>query len=140
MLFDLPEVIERGHAKVRSYDLGDRLQAQAGDFTKAVPVGGDLYILKSIVHDWDDEKSIAILKNVQRAAKPGAKVLIVEMVVPETIGPPPVHLMDLNMLVMLDGRERTAAELAGLLTAAGLRFERVAPTKGLFSVIEATRD
>ena len=76
---------------------------------------------------------------MQRAAKPAAKVLLVEMVLPDTIGPPPVHLMDLNMLVMRDGRERTKDEFAGLLGAAGLRFDRVVPSQGLFSLIEATK-
>ncbi|MEA2696422.1 MAG: hypothetical protein QOI66_693 [Myxococcales bacterium] len=139
VLFDLPETIERGRGKVSSYGLGNRLQVAAGDFLKAVPDGGDLYILKSIVHDWDDEQSVLILKNVQRAAKPGAKVLIIEMVVPEVVAPTPVHLMDLNMLVMLDGRERSTQEFAGLLGAAGLHFDRVVPTHGLFSLIEATK-
>ena len=111
----------------------------AGDFLKEVPAGGDLYLLKSIVHDWDDEQSVIILKNVQRAAKPQARVLIVEMVVPDVVTPSPVHLMDLNMLVMLNGRERSIEEFVGLLAAAGLRFDRVVPTTGLFSLIEATR-
>jgi hypothetical protein len=139
ILYELPETIERGRSRVASYGFGDRLESRAGDFFEEVPSGGDLYIMKAIVHDWDDEKALAILKNVQRAAVPQAKILIVEMVVPESVGAPPVHLMDLNVLVMLDGRERTAQEFADLVTLAGLRFDRVIPTQGLFSIIEATR-
>ena len=139
VLFDLPEVIERGRAAVAAYGLGARLETVAGDFLKEVPVDGDLYIVKSIVHDWDDEKSAALLENVRRAARPDAKVIIIEMIVPPTISPSPVHLMDLNMLVMLDGRERTADQMAALVTRAGLRFERVIPTFGLFGIVEATR-
>ena len=140
ILYDLPEVIERGHGSVKRYGLGDRLRAVSGDFLKDVPPGGDLYILKAIVHDWDDEKSVTILRNVQRVAKPGAKILVIEMVVPEVVAPSPVFLMDLNMLVMLGGRERSAKEFASLLTSAGIRFDGVVPTRGLFSVIEGTRD
>jgi hypothetical protein len=124
---------------VAGYGLAHRLTARAGDFLEEVPAGGDLYILKSIVHDWDDAHSTTILRNVQRAAKPGARVLIIEMVLPERVSPSPVFLMDLNMLVMLDGRERTQKEFEALLASAGLRFERVIPSRGLFSIIEASR-
>lgn len=139
VLFDRPDVIDAGQANVRAHGLGDRLESVAGDFMKEVPAGGDLYILKHILHDWDDEQSTTILKNVHRAAKPGAKVLVVEMTVPEEVTPTPVNLMDLNMLVMVNGRERTEKEFAALLTGAGLRFERAHPSMGLFSLIEATR-
>lgn len=139
VLFDLPEVIERGREAVQGLGLGGRLQAVGGDFLEGVPGGGDLYILKSILHDWDDEKAVAILRNLRRVARAGAKILVVEMVVPERVSPSPVHLMDLNMLVMLGGRERTQTELANLFARAELRFERAIPTSGLFSLLEATR-
>jgi len=139
VLFDLPEVIERGRSAVAAHRLEGRLESVTGNFLQEVPAAGDLYILKSILHDWDDEKSVTILKNVQRAAKPQAKVVVVEMVVPEAVSPSPVHLMDLNMLVMLDGRERTEKEFASLFTSAGLRFDRVISTHGLFSIVEGTR-
>ncbi|HVV53668.1 MAG TPA: methyltransferase [Polyangia bacterium] len=139
VLFDRPEVIERGRAAVARHQLGARLEVAGGDFLKEVPAGGDLYILKAIVHDWDDDQSAVILANVQRAARPGAKVMVIEMIVPPVVSPSPVHLMDLNMLVMLDGRERTADQMKALLARAGLRFERLIPTVGLFSIVEATR-
>jgi hypothetical protein len=139
VLFDLPEVIARGRAAVERHGLGGRLESVTGDFFKEVPAGGDLYILKSVLHDWDDEKSVAILRNVHQAARPGARIVVVEMVLPERVTPSPVHLMDLNMLVMLGGRERTEKQFAALLAAAGLRYERAIATRGLFSVLEATR-
>jgi hypothetical protein len=138
VLLDLPEVIARGQQAVARHGLGDRLQAVGGDFRAEVPAGGDLYILKTILHDWDDDGSVTILRNVRQAARPGAKIVVIEMVIPEQVSPSPVHLMDLNMLVMLGGRERTEKEFARLFARAGLRFERALPTRGLFSLLEAT--
>ena len=139
VLFDRPEVIARGRGAVAAYGLGARLESVAGDFLKEVPAGGDLYILKAILHDWDDDKSVTILQNVQRAARPGARVLVVEMIVPPTVTLSPVYLLDLDMLVVLDGRQRTETELAALFEKAGLRFDRVVPTRGFFSIVEGTR-
>jgi hypothetical protein len=139
VLFDLPDVIARGRAAVAAHGLGERIEAVAGDFLKEVPAGGDLYMLKTVLHDWDDNHALTILENVCRAARPGARVIVVEMLVPEAVSPSPVHLMDLDMLVMLGGRERTADELAALFGAAGLRFGRVVPTRGFFSIVEGTR-
>jgi hypothetical protein len=139
VLFDLPEVIDRGGQAIAQHGLGGRLQAVGGDFRAEVPPGGDLYILKAILHDWDDDGSLTILRNVRQAARPGAKIVVIEMVLPERVSPSPVHLMDLNMLVMLGGRERAEPEFASLFDRAGLRFERAIPTRGLFSLLEATR-
>jgi predicted O-methyltransferase YrrM len=139
VLFDLPEVIARGRGAVAAHGLGRRIETVAGDFFQEVPAGGDLYILKMVLHDWSDDQSVTILKNVQRAARPGARVLVVEMIVPPTVTPSPVYLMDLDMLVVLDGRERTEPQFAALFERAGLRFERVTPTLGLFSIVEGTR-
>jgi hypothetical protein len=139
VLFDLPEVVARGRGAVAAHGLGSRLEVVAGDFLKEVPAGGDLYLLKAILHDWNDDQSVTILENVRRAARPGARVLVVEMIVPPAVTPSPVHLLDLDMLVMLDGRERTEPQFAALFGKAGLRFERVVPTLGLFSVVEGTR-
>ncbi len=139
VLFDRPEVIERGLGAVNAHGLGSRLEAVSGDFLRSVPDGADCYILKSIVHDWDDAHCTQILKNVAKAAKPGAKVLVVEMVVPERVTPSPVHLMDLNMMVMLDGKERSENEFKTLFASAGLKYERMIPSPGLFAILEATR-
>jgi hypothetical protein len=129
VLFDLPEVIANAPAD-------PRIERVGGDFFKECPPDGDLYLLKSILHDWPDDRCAEILKSIHNAAKPGAKLLVVEMLLPDTPQPSPVALMDLNMLVMLDGRERTAAEMAALLASGGFRVERVLPT-GMFSLIEA---
>jgi hypothetical protein len=138
VLFDLPEVIAAGQKMVAHYELGDRLRTQAGDFLKEVP-SGDGYLIKSILHDWDDEHCRTILKTVHRAAQPNAKLLVVEMLLSDSPAATPVKLMDLNMLVMLGGRERTAEEYNALFTQAGWKLDRVLPTHGLFAVIEGTR-
>lgn len=138
IILDRPEVIAAGAATVKSYGFGDRLVGQGGDFFESVPAG-DAYLLKTILHDWDDERAIAILKSIARAAKPGAKIFIVEGMLGDTPMATAVKLLDVNMLVMLGGRERTAAEYAALLGAAGLRFEREVSTMGLFGVVEGTQ-
>ena len=133
IVFDLPEVIEEAKKVVRH----ERIDFVGGDFFAEVPEGADLYLLKSILHDWPDDKCLEILKNIRRAAKPGATLVVVEMLLPDTPQPSPVAFMDLNMLVMLGGRERTASEMAALLASGGFRVTKVTPI-GLFSLIEAT--
>jgi hypothetical protein len=135
VIFDLPEVIEGAKAAVTD----DRIEFVSGSFFDSVPSGGDLYVLKSILHDWPDDKCAVILRNIYSASKPGAKLLIVETVLPDAIKPSPVTFMDMNMLVMLNGRERNAAEYKQLLGAAGFNVTRVTPTGGMFSLIEAER-
>ena len=135
VIFDLPEVIEGAKEAVKV----DRIEFVAGSFFDGVPSSGDLYVLKSILHDWPDDKCAEILGNVQKASAPGAKLLVVETVLPDTIQPSPVTFMDMNMLVMLNGRERSAAEYKQLLGAAGFSVTRVTPTGGMFSLIEADR-
>ena len=136
ILFDRPEIIEHSREVIAADPLADRIELAGGDFFAEVPKG-DLYILKSVLHDWPDAKCIDILKTLRRAAAPNARLLVVEMLVPETPAPSPVLFLDLNMLVMLDGRERTAGEYGELLRAGGWAMERVIPTDGMFSVIEA---
>jgi hypothetical protein len=130
ILFDRPEVIATATAD-------DRIELIAGDFFTNVPKGADVYLLKSILHDWPDEKCVEILKVIHRDAAPNARLVLVEMLL--TNAPGPVTFMDLNMLVMLDGRERTADEYGAMLRPAGFAVERVVPTPGLFGVIEARR-
>jgi hypothetical protein len=139
ILFDLPHVIETAAPTIEAHGVADRVELAAGDFFAAVPAGADLHILKTIVHDWDDAHAAQILTNCHRALNPGGKILLVELVVPPDNQPSAVQPMDLNMLVMLGGRERTEAEFAGLLAGAGFRLDRVSPTHSPFSVIEASR-
>ena len=116
-----------------------RCELVSGDFFVDVPAGADLNLLKQIVHDWDDERAERLLTNCHRALTPGGTLLLVEMVIPPDNSPSPTQVMNLNMLVLLGGRERTAEEFRRLLEAAGFQLERVIPTHSPFSVIEATR-
>ena len=139
ILFDLPHVIETAHEVVQSQGVSGRCKLVSGDFFEAVPEGADLHLLKQILHDWDDEQATRLLRNCHRALSPGGKLLLIEMVVPPDNRPSPAQAMDLNMLVVLGGRERTEEEYRNLLQAAGFRLERVIPTHSPFGVIEATR-
>jgi hypothetical protein len=137
VLFDLPHVVVGSKKEVERLGLTGRIEVTGGDFFKEVPAGGDIYMLKHVLHDWDDERCIAILKNVRAAMKPTSKVIVVEFALPEDAAPSPAHLMDLNMLVMLEGRERTSAQYGALLAQAGLRLSRFIPTPSPMGIIEA---
>ena len=139
VLFDLPDVIAAAKDAIAASPFADRIELVPGDFFGEVPRGGDLYALKSILHDWDDGKALAILRAVHAAMGPDAKLLVVETVLPADTQPSPVAFMDLNMLVMLGGRERTASEFASLLREGGFTVTRVIPTGGMFQLIEAER-
>jgi hypothetical protein len=139
ILFDLPHVIETAGGAVAAEGLSQRCELLSGDFFEAVPEGADLHLLKQIVHDWDDERATRLLQNCHRALGSAGKVLLVEMVIPPDNRPSPAQAMDLNMLVLLGGRERTEEEYQRLFQAAGFRLERVIPTHSPFSLIEATR-
>jgi SAM-dependent methyltransferase len=139
ILFDLPHVIETARDAIAAEGLASRYELVSGDFFAAVPEGADLHLLKQIVHDWDDDRATQLLRNCHRALAPAGKLLLVEMVIPPDNRPNPAQAMDLNMLVMHGGRERTEAEYRRLLQASGFRLERVIPTHSPFSVIEATR-
>lgn len=130
VLYDLPHVIDA--AKPRP-----RVEVTAGDFFASVPAGGDLYLMKHILHDWDDARCTSVLRNVRAAMAKDATVAIVEMLVPEDGSPSPAILLDLNMLVMLPGRERTAGDLGALLATADLAISRVVTTHSPFALIEA---
>jgi hypothetical protein len=119
IVFDSPDGAAEAPDTLRAAGVADRCEIRTGDFFTAVPEGGDLYLLKNILHDWDDERAATILANCRRA---GSRVLLVESVLPARVdpaGPPDAYLMDINMLVNFGGRERTEAEFGALLTAAG---------------------
>ena len=136
VLFDAAEVIEGARPKIESAGLGDRCETIAGDFFKAVPAGGDAYVMKWIIHDWEDEKAIRILKNCRQQMRSDARVIIVDCVVPENDQPDFSKTFDLNMMVMTGGKERTEAEFRDLLTAAGFELVRVIPTEAPTSIVE----
>jgi SAM-dependent methyltransferase len=139
ILFDLPHVIETAGSAIAAAGLSDRCELVSGDFFEAVPEGADLHLLKQIVHDWNDERAAQLLQNCHRALAPAGKLLLVEMLIPADNRPTPAQAMDLNMLVLLGGQERTEEQFELLFNAAGFRLERVIPTHSPFSVIEATR-
>jgi SAM-dependent methyltransferase len=136
VLVDLPQVAAGARAALDATGIGARCEVIGGDFFQGVP-DGDLYVLKQVLHDWNDEQAAAILGHCARGLRAGGRILIVEMVIPDDGRPSPAQLMDLNMLVMLPGRERTGHEYAALLSAAGLRMERIIETHSPFQIVEA---
>ena len=137
-LFDQPQVVA---GAVIPAQLAPRLSVQGGDFFAEAPAGADAYLLKHILHDWGDGACNTILGHIREAMAPGARVLIIEPVIPPGNDPFPGKLLDLNMLVMTEGgRERTAEEYACLLERAGLRLSRIVPTASAVSVVEAVAD
>ncbi len=139
ILFELPHVIATANHAIAAEGLSARCELVSGDFFDAIPAGADLHILKQIVHDWDDERVTQLLTVCHRALNPAGTLLLVEMVIPAANQPSPAQAMDLNMLVLIGGRERTEDEYRALLGATGFRLERVISTYSPFSVIEATR-
>ena len=142
ILFDIPPVVDGARACTAA-GLAGRLELVAGDVFAAVPSGGDAYLLKWIIHDWDDERSLAILRNCHRAMPPEGRLLLVERVVPErtdrSADTQSTLLTDLNMLVLTGGHERTAAEYRTLVGGAGFALARIVPTATPLGIIEATR-
>jgi hypothetical protein len=137
VLFDLPHVVADARAHVERAGLLGRCELVGGDFLDQVPAGGDVYMLSTILHDWDDERCLRILRNCRAAMGQEGRLLVTELVIGDGEGPFFGKWLDLHMLVMHGGRDRTAAEYGRLLEAAGFAVERVAPTSFLRSVIEA---
>ncbi len=132
ILFDLPHVIEEA-ASVAS----GRLGLQAGDFFRDPLPGCDAYLLMEIIHDWGDEDSFSILRAVRRAAPPRAKLLVIETIVPDDPGPDWSKMLDIHMLALLGGRQRTWQEYEALLARSGFVFEREIDTGAGISILEA---
>jgi len=137
VLFDAPEVISGARPKIEASGLADRCETVPGDFFQSVPAGGDAYIMKWIIHDWDDERAVRILKNIRSQVPQNGRVIVVDAVVPEGDQPDFSKFFDLNMLVMTGGKERTEREFAELFAAAGLKLVRVIPTDLPTSIVEA---
>ncbi|MEU8125283.1 methyltransferase [Spirillospora sp. NPDC049024] len=139
VLFDLPAGLADASGPLA--DVADRAEIVPGDFFEAVPKGADAYVLKSVIHDWPDEKAAAILRNCRAAMGPAARVLLLEQVMPEMVAPESAGIVrnDLNMLVATGGRERTEAEFRELLDGAGLRVvSQTGPlSETAYHVIEA---
>lgn len=137
VLFDLPSVVEGAPPVFDAAGVGDRCTVSAGSFMDAVPEGGDAYLLKTIIHDWDEETALLILRNVRAAMGPRAKLLLLEMVLPQHASSHFGTMLDLEMLAIAGGKERTSSEYSNLLARAGFRLERVVETAGPLSIVEA---
>jgi len=117
--------------------VADRCAMVPGDFFEGVPAGGDLYLLKSVLHNWDDARSRTILRNCHDSMPSRSRLLVIERVVPEGGGASDAKLFDINMLVMLSGLERTTGEYRRLLEDTGFKLRRVIPTQAPLSILEA---
>lgn len=114
-----------------------RWKTVPGDFFTDMPAGGDVYLLKRILHDWNDADSVRLLKACRAAMSDRGRVLVIDTVVPPGNDPHPSKLSDMAMMIVFDGKERTEDELASLFTQAGLKLSRVIPTPGTLSIVEA---
>ncbi len=139
MLFDMPSVIEGATALLEREGVAGRVELARGNFFESVPAGADAYMMKHIIHDWDDERCVAILKNIHRVLPESGKVLIVEMVIAPGNEPHFGKIQDMEMLVSPGGIERTESEYAELLAGAGFKLTRVIPTKSPLSIVEAVK-
>ena len=137
VLFDRPHVVSDAPALLAARGVSERVTIQAGNFFEMVPTGGDAYVLSHVIHDWDEDRCLTILGHCRKAMKPDGRLLLVEMVLPGGDAPHPGKILDMVMLVLAGGQERTEAEYAALLARASFRFTRVVPTKSAASIVEA---
>jgi ubiquinone/menaquinone biosynthesis C-methylase UbiE len=142
-VFDLPRLAEGARRQIAAAGLADRYQFVGGDFFEAVPAGFDAYLLKHVIHDWDDPNAVRILGTCRRAMGPEAKLLIVEGVYPPRVDSSQesrgAAANDVNMLVCTGGRQRSAVEFRDLYAAAGFRLTRIVPTMAMSCVIEGVK-
>jgi hypothetical protein len=134
ILFDLPHVVAGADATLG--DTRARVECLGGDFLKDMIPAADVYLLKHVLHDWDDASSVSILARIRAAMKASSRVLVIEMVIPEQVVPGPAPLMDLNMM-LIGGMERTAAQYNALFAQAGFGLTRSITTPSPFGIIEA---
>jgi ubiquinone/menaquinone biosynthesis C-methylase UbiE len=141
LLFDLPHAISQARAHLSRYGLAGRCEFIEGDFFKSVPGDADLYVMKTVIHDWPDDKARDILRSCRRALAPDARLLIVERLMPARLQPSVEHQglarVDLHMLVALGAQERTQDEMQTLLASAGLTAVRRIETGSEFQILEA---
>ncbi|MFE0174619.1 methyltransferase [Streptomyces sp. NPDC059002] len=138
-VFDLPHVVTAADATLARKGLADRIGTSGGDFFQAVPEGADAYLACFILHDWSDKQSTRILERVHEAAAPGARLYLVETVLGQGPAPEIATMLDLTMMGMLDGRERTLEDWRSLLDGAGFRLTGTVETAGPMCVLEAVR-
>jgi hypothetical protein len=136
-LFDQPHVVSESAGTLERAGVTDRCQVVGGSFFESVPGGADAYLLKSVIHDWDDERSIAILRTCRAAMTNTSRLLLVERIIQPGNGPDPAKAIDVLMLVIPGGRERTVDEFERLFAEAGLRLTNVVRTRSLMNIVEA---
>ena len=141
VLFDQPHVIEGAPASLEAAGVASRCRVVLGSFFESVPAGGDAYMLKSVLHDWDDEQSGVILGHCRDAMTPNGRLLVIERLLPARIDESPSNQLkaasDLGMMVAISGRERSAPELRALLASSGFEIARIIETAAYYSLIEA---
>jgi len=137
ILFDMPHVVGDAPALLQARGVADRVTIEAGDFFQTAPADADAYVLSHIIHDWSEEQCLDILGRVRQAMKPGARLLLVEMVLPAGNVSHFGKILDMVMLVLPGGQERTEEEYRALLAKAGLRHTRTVPTHSAVSIVEA---
>lgn len=135
VLYELPDVADRARATFDEMGLAHRATVSAGDFFKTIPRGADAYLLRHVIHDWNDADAVTILSNCRKSMHPESKLLMVESVISPGNGFSFVKWLDL-MMMLVGGRERTADEYGKLLHAAGLRLSAITPTSCEISVLE----
>ncbi|WP_162642200.1 methyltransferase [Streptosporangium sp. 'caverna'] len=137
VVFDLPSTVSAARPTLRAAGLEERVEVVAGDFFEKVPAA-DVYVLSAVLQDWNNASSLRILRNVVKAAPAGARLVIVDMVVPEGDAPHPTKMLDIIMLGMLGGRQRSESEWRRLLADGGFTLQRVVTGSGSYSALEAT--
>jgi len=138
VLFDLPAVADRARSSILGSELSGRCRIEGGDFLTSVPAGADAYVMQHIIHDWQDDEAITILRNCREAMKVDGRILVIEMVIPPANEPGFIKWLDLMML-LIGGRERTQEDYSRLFWAAGLKLNRVIPTVSEVSILEGIR-
>lgn len=139
ILFDLPHVAQQAEALLDETGVAQRSQAIGGDMFSSIPAGCDAYIMKTVIHDWDDEQALALLCNCYAAMPSHGRLLLITRVIAPANVPDAGKFMDLNMLITLGGRERTAAEFTTLLDAANLVLARIIPTQSALNILECVK-
>ena len=135
VLFDLPAVVENPRL-LRETGLVDRCELIGGDFFAELPDGGDVYVLKRVLHDWDDATCVDLLTRCRKVIPASGRLLVIDAVIPPGDHPHPAKIVDLVMIGVLRGRERTEQEFADVFTAAGFTLSRVIPTHSMLAIVE----
>jgi hypothetical protein len=135
IVFDLEKVVQEGKNRIDP-SIKDRCEFVAGDFFQSVPEGADLYIMKNIIHDWNDEKAQVILKNIRKAMKPTSKLLIMEALIASDSTYQYAKFLDLTMMLITGGKERTEKQFRELLEGCGLKLQNVYNREKRHSILE----